>query len=84
MATDDCQRLFSTLTTDNFQRSFFVSDGNALTFNAYVVGRKYQRTTINILLAISGSSQRFKIEGWLVVVNFQRTTFNFQPSTDNF
>jgi len=40
MATDVCQRLFSTLTTDNFQRSFFVSDGNALTLNAYVVGRK--------------------------------------------
>ncbi len=84
MATDDCQRLFSTLTTDNFQRSFFVSDGNALTLNAWVVGRKYQRTTINVLLAISGNSQRFKIEGWLVVVNFQRTIFNFQPSTDNF
>ncbi len=46
--------------TDNFQRSFFVSDGNALTLNAYVVGRKYQQTTINVLLAISDDSQRFK------------------------
>jgi hypothetical protein len=84
MPTDDSQRLLSTLTTDNFQRSFFVSDGYALTLNGFVVGRKYQRTMINVLLAISGNSQRFKIEGWLVVVNFQRTTFNFQPSTDNF
>ncbi len=83
---------------DNFQRSFSVSDGNALTFNAYMVGKKWQRTTNNVLFAvskncltfyffqifISGNFQRFKIEGQLVVSNFQRTTFNFQPSTDNF
>ncbi len=52
MTTHICQRLFSTLVTDNFQRSFSVSDGNALTWNAYMVGEKLQRTTNNGLFAI--------------------------------
>jgi hypothetical protein len=39
--------------TDNFQRSLSVSDGNALTFNAYMVGKKWQRTTKNVLFAVS-------------------------------
>ncbi len=46
-----CQRLFSTFLTDNFQRSFSVIDGNALTCNAYMVGEKWQRTTNNVFLA---------------------------------
>jgi hypothetical protein len=53
MTTHICQRLFSTLVTDNFQRSFSSFDGNALTSNAYMVGEKWQRTTNNGLFAIN-------------------------------
>ncbi len=34
---DNCQRIFSPLSTVNYRRSFSVSDSNALTFIAYVV-----------------------------------------------
>jgi hypothetical protein len=84
MTTDNCQRLFYTLSTDNFQCSFSVFDGNALTCNAYMVGEKWQRTTNNVLFAVNKNFQCFKIEGNLVVGNSQRTTFTLQPSTDNF
>jgi hypothetical protein len=76
MPSDNCQRLFSTLSTDNFQRSFSVSDGKALNFNAYMVGKNDngQRITFfspstktfNVYffkIFISGNFQRFKIEG---------------------
>jgi hypothetical protein len=53
MPTLICQRLFSTLVTDNFQRSSSVFDGNALTCNAYLVGEKWQRTKNNGLFAIN-------------------------------
>jgi hypothetical protein len=53
MTTHCCQRLFSTSVTDNFQRSFSVFDGSALTCNAYMVGEKWQRTTNNGLFAIN-------------------------------
>jgi hypothetical protein len=53
MTTHICQRLFITFVTDNFQRSFSEFDGNALTFNAYLVGEKWQRTTNNSLFAIN-------------------------------
>ncbi len=53
MTTHICQRLYSTLVTDNFQRSFSVFDGNALTCNAYMVGEKWQRITINDIFAIN-------------------------------
>jgi hypothetical protein len=53
MTTHICQRLFSTLVTDNFQRSFSVFDGNALTCSAYMVGEKWQRTTNNVLFAVN-------------------------------
>jgi hypothetical protein len=53
MTTQIGQRLFITLVTDNFQRSFSEFYGNAITCNAYLVVEKWQRTTNNGLFAIN-------------------------------
>jgi hypothetical protein len=75
-STDNSQRIFSTLSTVNFQRSFSVSDGNALTFNAFKVEKIVNRQRLPFFLPttktfndyffkfyISVNFQRFKIEG---------------------
>jgi hypothetical protein len=62
MTTHICQRLFITLVTDNFQRSFSEFCGNALICNAYLEGENGNGQRITVFLPSTETFNALKLK----------------------